>query len=108
MAARRDQEASRLLQDIEQELKRLGYWREESPPTDWFVDMGPFGGRTMTFFQWLQFVFIPAGHEVIGGRRPWPNSSHVGTYAVRELDGATEAEHLVSLLCEFDALAEPT
>ena len=64
-----------------------------------------FRSRTMAFSQWLQFVFIPAANEVVAGQRAWPKSSDVGTYAVRELDGVSEAECLISLLSEFDALA---
>jgi len=102
----RNREAARLLRQIEDELRRLAWWDDQPLPADRFVDMGPFGGRTMAFSQWLQFVFLPAASEAAAGRRDWPNSSDVGTYAVREFDGVTEADPLIALLGEFDALAD--
>lgn len=105
--ANRQTAATRLLQQIERELRRLKYWQDAPLPADRFLDMGPFGSRTMAFPQWLQFVFVPAAADTIAGRRDWPSSSDVATVAVREFDGVTEAATLIDLLRQFDALAEP-
>jgi len=58
---------------------------------------------TMTFTQWLQFVFLPRVREAAASGE-FPNSSSVGAQAVREFDGEPDADHLVTLLSEFDAL----
>ena len=64
-----------------------------------------FGADTMTFTEWLQFVFLPAIRDAIqtGG---FPQHSQVGAHAVREFDGWTEAGPLLTLLSDFDAFIE--
>lgn len=88
---------------IEAELKAQGWWSAEEPSPEIFEDMGPFGQNTMALQQWLQFVFVPRVREAIESGE-FPSASQVGAYAVRDLDGNHDADQLVSLLCEFDAL----
>jgi uncharacterized protein YqcC (DUF446 family) len=61
---------------------------------------------TMAFSQWLQFIFIPRVREIIESQGEFPASSSVGTQAIREFDGSPQADHLVELLCRFDAVIE--
>jgi uncharacterized protein YqcC (DUF446 family) len=58
---------------------------------------------TMSFTQWLQFVFIPKVKEAAKANQ-FPAKSQVGTQAVRELDTVPTASRLVTLLSEFDDL----
>ena len=58
---------------------------------------------TMTFTQWLQFIFLVRVREAVASNE-FPSSSDVGAQAVHEFDGYTEADRLVTLLSEFDAL----
>lgn len=88
---------------IEAELKAQDWWSAEEPSPKIFENMGPFGQNTMALPQWLQFVFVPRVREAIESG-DFPSSSQVGSYAVRDLDGNPDAEPLISLLCEFDAL----
>jgi uncharacterized protein YqcC (DUF446 family) len=89
---------------IEAEMRRIGQWSDKAPRAEQFQSKTAFFADTMSFGQWLQFVFLPRVHEVIDGKSPAPASSMVGTYAVREFDGFDEAQGLASLLAEFDAL----
>lgn len=90
--------------EIEAELLRLGWW-SDMPPTQEAIDqMGAFGQGTMTFANWLQFIFLPRVRELIEERGEFPSESNVGAYAVREFDGQDEASALVSLLIAFDGL----
>jgi hypothetical protein len=59
---------------------------------------------TMTFTQWLQFIFIPRVHQILDENGVFPTSSMVGTQALREFDGDERASKLVNLLIEFDQL----
>lgn len=88
---------------IEAELKAQDWWSAEEPSPKIFENMGPFGQNTMALPQWLQFIFVPRVRGAIASGE-FPPASQVGAYAVRELDGDHNASHLVSLLCEFDAL----
>jgi uncharacterized protein YqcC (DUF446 family) len=62
---------------------------------------------TMTFSQWLQFIFLPRVREAVTSNS-FPKSSSVGAQAVREFDGNPEADQLITLLSEFDDLFDST
>jgi len=82
---------------IEDELRLLGAWRDESPDQATIDARGPFGMYTMAFTQWLQFVLIPRLRDVADGTAEPPSSSEVGPRAVREFDGWHEADDLASV-----------
>lgn len=94
------------IQEIETEMRGIGMWSDVAPSADKFQSRVAFFGDTMSFDQWLQFVFLPRVHEVLAGKSPAPASSSVGAYAVREFDGLDKANRLTGLLGEFDRLIE--
>ncbi len=51
----------RLLEELEEELKRLSLWQGDSgrPPEAAFLSATPFFMDTMEFHEWLEYVFIP-------------------------------------------------
>ncbi|HUJ25765.1 MAG TPA: YqcC family protein [Myxococcales bacterium] len=89
---------------IEAELHRAGLWQEAPLPDEAFDFSRAFGADTMSYAQWLQFVFVPRVRELVEARGEFPASSSVGAQAVREFDGFAEADALVQLLSDFDAL----
>lgn len=89
---------------ITSELKKLGWWQPEPLPDSAYEDMGAFGHNTMIFAQWIQFVLLPTIDEIIETQDEFPDESFVGVYATREWDGVPEADNLITLLNEFDAL----
>lgn len=44
---------------IETELRRLDYWESERPPAEALQSTQPFCVDTLSFPQWLQFIFLP-------------------------------------------------
>jgi uncharacterized protein YqcC (DUF446 family) len=94
-------EHSKKLAEIEAELRRLGFLVGDvtvaRPVTS------AFGLEDMPFEHWLAYVFLPRAREAIAARS-LPASSSVGTMALRNFDGYSDADKLVRLLCEFDAL----
>lgn len=92
------------LDEIEADMRRIGYWDIQEPAPEAYEIMGAFGMNTMAFAQWLRWVFVPRIESLLESGGPWPPSSSVGTHAVRELDGNDEASDLVTLLCQFDDL----
>jgi len=98
--------ASAITDALEAELRRLGRWAERRPPPEAFENMGAFGGRTMAFEQWIQFVLLERIREIVRTRAVFPSSSQVGVYAVRELDGDQDADELRSLLSTLDWIIE--
>ena len=90
--------------EIEEELRRLGWWDIPDPEPSAFDSEKAFFMDTMTFPQWLKSVLLPTVHRIVTEDGEFPSSSSVATQAIRELDGSPEAERLLSLLAEFDAL----
>src|SRR4051812_1238432 len=90
--------------EIEAELKRIGYWQAAPLDPAAYNFTRPFAGDTMSFPQWLQFVFLPRVRDLVAKRGELPDSSMVGAYAGRELDGDPNADQLCSLLSGFDAI----
>ena len=88
---------------IENEMRSIGFWQNEPLRPEQLDFEQAFGMDTMTFTQWLQFIFLPRVREAAASSQ-FPSGSSVGAQAVRELDGQPEADHLVTLLSEFDAL----
>ena len=92
------------LDAIEAELRRAGFWQDAPLPEEAYDFSRAFGADTMTYAQWLQFVFVPRVRELVAARGQFPASSSVGAQAVREFDGDDRASALVTLLSDFDVL----
>ncbi len=88
---------------IEAELKRVGYWQDRPLRPEQLQFSKASAMDTMTFTQWLQFIFLPRVREAAAANQ-FPSGSSVGAHAVREFDGDPQAGKLVALLSEFDAL----
>lgn len=99
----RQQKAAQYADQIEAEMQRLGLWRNEPLRPEQLQFTQAFAMDTMTFAQWLQFIFLPRVREAVASNN-FPSSSSVGAQAVREFDGAPDADRLITLLSEFDGL----
>lgn len=97
-------QAGQKIEEIEAEMKRIGYWSPDPLPEEAYDFRQAFAMDTMAFSQWLQFILVPNVRQIIEERGTFPTESMVGAQAVREFDGDKDASHLVSLLSEFDAL----
>ncbi len=91
------------LEQVEAEIKRIGLWQPDPLNPDQYNFHSAFAMDTMTFSQWLQFIFIPKVREAAAAQH-FPTQSQVAAQAIREFDGIPEASHLITLLSEFDAL----
>lgn len=97
-------EVARQIDQVEVELKRIGYWRDEPLPPEMYQFTQAFAMDTMPFAYWLQFIFIPRVRSLVESGGQFPPTSMVATQAIREFDGLPETDHLVSTLSGFDAL----
>jgi uncharacterized protein YqcC (DUF446 family) len=97
-------EVASRLNDIESEMKRIGYWREAPLPPGMYQFSQAFAMDTMPFACWLQFIFIPRVRSIIETNGDFPPTSMVAAQAVREFDGEPGTGPLVSALGKFDAL----
>ena len=97
------QNVARYADQIEAEMRRIGMWQDAPLRPEQLKFKQAFAMDTMVFSQWLQFIFLPRVREAVAANS-FPSSSSVGAQAVREFDGDPDADHLVTLLSEFDAL----
>ena len=91
--------------DIEQELRRLNQWQIEAPSAEALASTQPFCIDTLSFSQWVQFVFIPLLSALIDKRALLPVKSQISPMAeehckVEALKGAT----LITLFEQLDTL----
>jgi uncharacterized protein YqcC (DUF446 family) len=103
MVSKRQQDVIRYVDLIEAEMRRIGFWESEPLRPEQMEFTQAFAMDTMTFAEWLQFIFLPRVREAAASNR-FPSGSSVGAQAVREFDGNPDADTLVTLLSEFDAL----
>lgn len=103
MAIFLQQRAAQFADEIEAEMRRIGMWQEAPLRPEQLRFTQAFAMDTMTFSQWLQFVFLPRLREAIA-TNIFPASSSVAAQAVREFDGYPNADGLLTLLAEFDGL----
>jgi uncharacterized protein YqcC (DUF446 family) len=98
------EEAAQKADAIEQCLRSINRWQAEPLADNAFENMGDFGGNTMRFEQWLQFILVPTIRDIVTERAAFPPYSQVGRYAVQVLDADPEARPLITLLQELDLI----
>lgn len=74
--------AAHYADQIEADMLSLGLWQEAPVQPKELKFKLAFAMDTMTFPQWLQFIFLPRVREAIVGNS-FPQSSGVGVQAVR-------------------------
>jgi uncharacterized protein YqcC (DUF446 family) len=97
------QTVSRHVDQIEAEMKNIGFWQSQPLQPGQLAFKQAFAMDTMSFAQWLQFIFLPRVREAMA-TNSFPKGSSVGAQAIREFDGHPKVERIITLLAEFDAL----
>ena len=108
MEARVAQLAEQLLL-IERELRVLGWWQSEAPSAEALASQEPFCVDSLTFEQWLQWIFLPRMKQLLETGADLPSVSGIQAMAemvYREQPGV--ARRLLELLGEFDRLLTRT
>jgi uncharacterized protein YqcC (DUF446 family) len=75
-----DRIADVLLQ-VEAALRTGGKWETRQPPQAALGSPVPFCMDTLSFEQWLQWVFLPRMKRILEQRRPLPRKSGILSYA---------------------------
>lgn len=91
--------------EIENELKRIGWWGDAPCPVNLSTCTEAFCSDKLAFSQWLQFVLVPDIQTIVAEKKPLPKRSMIGVKAMREydyMDHVEEAETLAQLLSELD------
>jgi len=88
-----------VLIDIEKELRELQLWDDEMISRDALMSEQPFAIDTMTFPQWLQFIFLPRMYFIIEQQLQLPANCGIAPmaeqyFSVLRLPSSTLIAHL--------------
>lgn len=94
-----------LLIDLEYELRTIGLWQQESPPPEALASTQPFAVDTMTFPQWIQFVFIERMLLLVEKQLPLPAQCGIAPMSEEYFRASTvSGEKITSIFISFDEL----
>lgn len=84
-------------------MRRIGLWESERPDDEALASLVPFCHDTLTFEQWLQWVFLPKMKAVVESGEDFPASSEIQPLAEYSLGRLPhETGRLLELICKFD------
>jgi uncharacterized protein YqcC (DUF446 family) len=98
-------EVVEVLIDIEAQLRQLGQWNKVQPPAAALSSDQPFCVDTLTFPQWLQFVFLPTIYSMLQEGRTLPGRCGIAPMAEEYFRGTgLRSSELVVALVRIDEL----
>jgi len=92
-----------LLRRLEQALHACDLWHTKPPAAEAFLSREPFCVDTMSFAEWLQWVFIGRLQALVDANSALPRGSQVAALAEELWKDQREATLLVPVLSEIDA-----
>lgn len=92
-----------LLDKLQAELKALGLWSNEIPSADALESTKPFCCDTLTFTQWLQFVFIPRLHSMVLHKQQLPKNILVSPIAEESFQCQSQLA-IIDIIADIDEL----
>lgn len=86
-------------------MRRLDLWEDETPSPEALASHQPFCFDTLSFSQWLQWVFLPRMKRILERGGPLPAESGIFPLAEECLRGLEpDATYLLTLIDRFDDL----
>ena len=93
------------LNDVESCLKELALWSDTEPPADALASIQPFAVDTLEFVEWLQFIFLPRLHFMIGARETLPENCGIAPMAETYFGGSfLDVDESIAVLAVIDSL----
>ncbi|CAG8870318.1 hypothetical protein PS627_03944 [Pseudomonas fluorescens] len=94
---------------IERELHVQGWWSDQPPSAEALGSVVPFAVDSMSFEQWLQWIFLPRMKQILEHGLALPNASGILVMAETVYSNRPdESRELRRLLAEFDQLISPS
>lgn len=93
------------LQELEDALRRHGWWTERPPAAEALASAAPFCHDTLPFDQWLQWVFLPRLRQLIAAGTSLPGQSDIAPMAeICWPDDPEISQEMSLLLRKIDSL----
>lgn len=94
---------SELLDDLELALKAAGLWSVQSPAAEAFASQQPFCVDTLSFPEWLQFIFLQRMRVLLANSRALPGRSGILPMAEQTLSfDLAKHQPVLDILCQID------
>ena len=94
---------SRLLDQLETEMRQQALWQGSPPPRQAFESSVPFFADRMAFTEWLQWVFVARMRAIIEGGHPLPENCQIAPMAEECLRGMqVDTRRITLILTELD------
>ena len=101
----KDMQILEYLFNIEAELRQLGLWQSEPPSSEALLSTQPFCLDTLTFPQWLQFIFLPRLLHLLDMKLSLPQGCAVAPMAEEYFKALpVDASALLQSLRKVDSL----
>jgi len=91
-----------LIIKLEQSLREGMLWSNFTPSVEAFQSELPFAFDTMSFEQWLQFVFIPKMFEIVSNKSTLPDNLKLLPMAEQSLGVADNQSGVVEVIKQID------
>jgi len=94
-----------LLVDLECAMRRAELWASRTPSADALASVQPFAVDTLSFPQWLQFIFIVKLKDILHNQLPLPKNSAVAAMGEEYFRGLpVSGAEITQLLKKMDTL----
>ena len=87
-----------LLEQLAQLLKHRGYWQDEAPSQQQLASDQPFAIDTLTFPQWLQFIFLVRFKQMLKQPSRLPSTLCIAPMAAQVLPNEAAIFKLLSTI----------
>lgn len=92
-----------LFSDLEAELKGLDLWKEIRPSEEKLASVEPFAIDTLSFPEWLQFVFIEKMTQLLQANLPLPDKIAITPMAIEYFKIlAINSKVLIKIIMQID------
>jgi len=94
----KSQQLSDLLEQLNALLKDRGYWQDEAPSQQQLASVQPFAIDTLTFPQWLQFIFLVRFKQMLKQPSTLPSTLCIAPMAAQVLPNEVAIFKLLSTI----------
>ena len=91
-----------LIIKLEQSLREAMLWSNSAPSVEAFQSELPFALDTMSFEQWLQFIFVPKMFEIVSTKSSLPNHLELLPMAKQSLGATDNQSELIEVIKQID------
>lgn len=96
-------QVARLVDAIEQEMRRLSLWTDDPPAVAAMASRVPFCYDTLKLWQWLQWILVPRLRLILAEGEMLPGSCEIGPLAEVEFRRLSQdSSRLLELIRELD------